>query len=849
MITKESQTSGYSNVEELRMPRKDTYNFSEREKVWQNFWAQEGIYDFDPHSSRELFVIDTPPPTVSGRLHIGHVFSYTQAEIIARHMRMRGREVRYPFGVDNNGLPTERLVEAELGVRAEATALKAFIVDCQEITDRYAKLYEDLLRSIGFSMDWRLEYSTISQEVQRISQTAFLHLYERGKVYRSESPALYCPECKTSIAQAEIDKNEVLIDRYEIPFTLSDGGQLVVSTDRPELLPTCVAIFVNPDDERYQNLIGMNAVSPLGKTVSVMTDADANPNVGNGLFLCCTYANEQDMKWVKRYRLEETIIIGHDGLINNTTESLGINGLDVVSARQRFVEYLLSRNLVVQNDQIKAQVDVHERCGTPIEIIPSHQWFMKILEMKGELIQAADKVNWYPTSMKKRFVDWVNSLKWDWCISRERFYGIPIPTFVCKKCEAVSLPPQSDLPVNPTVDILDLVCKSCGGTEFGSEALVFDTWFTSSLTPEINNFNPLNEQLAGKMLPMSMRAQAHDIIRSWTVYTMLMSLYLRGEVPWHDLMISGHVLLMDGQKVSKKTGGSNFRPDDLVSKNSADAVRYAMCGASLGQDAYFDMARVKEGKKLVTKLFNAGKFALANLHDFDPTTSVSAESIEAFDGWILNQMTTTAALMTKEFDRYEFSKALFIFERFFWDDFTDNYLEIVKGRLYNSAGQFTEQERLSAQYTMYHVFLGILKMAAPFMPHITEELFHSEFVKTATDVFSGFIESDGSKGLFAQSEISPSIHKTSWPDKEFVNKDEVIDPNLATRVIHEVRKCKSQNQLKLSASLRCITIKADQTQLDSIKVFIKDLKFVTRAQEILLVPIDSPILELSILIL
>lgn len=815
--------------------KREIYNFSEREPYWQQFWEREDVYKFDPNSDKPLFTIDTPPPTISGSLHLGHIFSYTQAEIVSRYRRMAGYNVRYPFGYDDNGLPTERLVEKELGIKGQDRSLREFRQNCLEVVEKYVNEYKNLWQSIGMSVDWRLEYSTISDKVQKISQTAFKRLYERGLIYRQEAPALYCHSCLTSIAQAEVEDQEKPSVFYDIAFLTESGDELVISTTRPELIPACVAVFVNPADKRYQRLVGQKAKTPLGDEVEILADELVSTEKGTGAVMCCTYGDETDLRWVREHNLRAKVIINEKGLIENVENAPYLNNLSIAEARDKIIDRLKQEGYIRGERQINHAVGVHERCGTPVEIIPRAQWFVKILDAKDELLEAGNRIRWCPKHMKKRYRDWVENLKWDWCISRERFFGIPLPVYSCGNCHEILIPDEDKLPVDPREDKIFDECPYCKSRLIEPENTVLDTWFTSALTPEINNNHELNGKLQGKILPMSMRSQAHEIIRTWTVYTILMTLYNHGKIPWEDLMISGHILAKKGEKISKKTGGGQYKPEDLITQHSADAIRYAMFQASLGKDSYYEEEQVRSGRKLVTKLLNAGRFSLANLQDFDPTKIEMAEDkLVATDRWILHRMRETSSKMARWFEKYEFSKALHEFERFFWDDFTDNYLELIKGRLYNSK---ESRERTSAQYALYHTYLGILKMASPFIPHITEEMYHSDYIQTGTKTFQGHLESGDNRGYFYRFEKAESIHTTPWvkfKDGE-EEKEIMIGASLMLEVVSEVRKFKSQRKMNPSSPIDTVVIICTtKAKRDAIEDFVPDIKSVSKANQIIL---------------
>lgn len=812
---------------------KERYDFSIREPYWQKFWEREKAYGFEPDSEKPLYTIDTPPPTISGSLHLGHIYSYTQAEVVARYKRMNGFNVRYPFGYDDNGLPTERLVEKELGIRAQDRNPKDFYQECIEVIERYSNEFKELWKSVGLSVDWHLEYSTISDEVQKLSQETFISLFRKGIIYRQEAPALYCHECATSIAQAEVEDKEIPSVFYDIAFSSNLGREITISTTRPELLPACVAVFVNPQDKRYKDLVGQEVTTPLGDAVKVIADDLVSMEKGSGAVMCCTFGDETDLHWVRKYGLPHRIIINNKGRITKLDNASFLQGLTITEARKEIVNRLKKQGHIRGERQIVHSVGVHERCSTPVEIVPRIQWFVRILDKKDELIEAGKRIKWYPPNMEKRFINWVTNLKWDWCISRERFFGIPVPVYICENCNDVVLPKEDDLPLNPKEKKIAHFCPHCNGRSLKPETTVLDTWFTSSLTPDINNNHPLNRKLRGKILPISMRPQAHDIIRTWAVYTILMSIYNHDNIPWKDIMISGHVLVKKGEKISKKTGGGRYKPQELISQHSADAIRYAMCKAGLGKDSYYDDTQVRNGKKLVTKLYNSGRFALANLVDFDPRLEIDQNQLVATDKWIIQRTNETLKAMRQELDRYEFAKALQEFEKFFWNNFTDNYLELVKGRLYLEDNYSTK--RRSAQFALNYVYLKVLQMAAPFLPHIAEEMYHSNFVKTGHGVMQGKLESESEGGYFYRQTGIASIHNTQWGEGLVIEKSEEIikGASLMLNVLKGVREYKSKNKISLEAPLqRLVVVCKDEKQKALVLDFIPDLKSVNKLGEI-----------------
>ena len=804
---------------------KKHYNPAERELYWQNFWGRKKIYEFDPSSTKPLYSIDTPPPTVSGNLHLGHVFSYVQAEVIVRSRRHMGFNVRYPFGVDDNGLPTERLTEKETGHLGRNTSRADFIKLCSETAEKYAGLFHDLFQRLGFSMDFELKYSTISPEIQHFAQKSFIELFNRKLIYYKEAPALYCPECRTSVAQAEVEDKQKKSFFYDIAFKSQDGKELVIATTRPEMLPACVAVFVNSQDERYCKFIGQIIETPLGDKVPILTNREVSEEKGTGMVMCCTYGDETDLTWVREYALPEKVIINNEGRFFGVKNIPSLNGKTVEEGRVHIINYLKEKEFLKGQREIEHDVGVHERCGVPIEIIPIGQWFVKVLENKDQLREIADKVKWHPPYMKKRYLGWVEGLKWDWCISRGRYYGISVPVWHCQNCDSVVLPSEEELPVNPRTDIKERNCPRCHFAKIVGDNNVLDNWFISSQTPEINNLMPANDHLKGRLYPMSMRALAHDIIRTWVFYSMVMGVLTKnGEVPWENLMISGHIMAKKGEKISKRTGGGSYNPSELVSTHSADAVRYVMCGASLGQDVFFDEQEVDKGKRLVTKLFNAGKLVIGSLGDYSPREG--GGSPRAIDLWLLSRLEETEKTMVKDFSDYEFGRARQAFESFFWTDFCDRYLEIVKGRIYGPECA----EKQAAKKTLYSVYMEILKLASPFVPHITEEMYHSEMLSTRS-----FISGED-YGYFYKREGVDSIHKLLFEQK----KPDVIKDNtrisegaqILFGIISIVREQKVMAKKSYGSPIVCLTVEIGRSQDELIRPFLPDLLPITRAEKI-----------------
>ena len=603
---------------------------------------------------------------------------------------------------------------------------------------------------------------------------------------------------------------------YDIQFSLEDGSPLIIATTRPELLPACVAVFVNKEDPRYQHLIGKNVITPLGTKVPMLSDEKVGIDKGTGVVMCCTYGDETDMYWVKTYDLPEKIILDKAGTLINTGVPT-LDGLKCKAARKVLVEQLRSEGKILKELPIKHNVGTHERDGVPMEIIPVAQWFIAVLPIKDKITEAGNQINWYPDHMKKRFDEWVENLKWDRCVSRQRFYGIPIPVRYSKITGETILPDASQLPVNPITDRPNTLPAGHTYEDIIPETDVLDTWATSSLTPQINSKRGEADSLEDKIFPMSLRPQAHDIIRTWAFYTIVKAIYHNTTIPRKDIMISGHVLAAKGEKLSKSKNNGGTEPTDLIRDHSADAIRYRTCSASLGKNAVFEESEIQNGKKLVTKLRNAANFVFMNLADFDRTTQLNESDLAPIDLRLFKQANETSAAMTKHLGDYEFGLARIAFEKFFWHDFCDHYLEIVKDKIYKfDKYENGTKEKASAQFTLYHGLYAILRMIAPILPFITEELYqtHYQTEQKLTSIH---------QAVFPNNDIY-----TIAQDMETINK--TVDQLFA--IIEKTRGYKTENKLGLGTEIAELKIMGDEKLNQELAKMTNDIKSVTRAQSI-----------------
>ncbi|MHB8105315.1 MAG: valine--tRNA ligase [Dehalococcoidales bacterium] len=783
------------------------YESASIEPKWQQYWEENGTYRFQPDDNRPVYSVDTPPPTVSGDLHLGHCYSYSHPDFYIRFERMNGKNIFYPMGWDDNGLPTERLVEERMGISPEKVGAEAFIKAITETSQQLEQNYEKLWRRIGLSVDWRYTYSTISASARKVAQYSFIDLYKQGRVYRASSPTIWCPSCKTALAQAEITDLERETNFITIAFTLSDGQVLPISTTRPELLPACVAVFVNPNDKRHNHLIGKKAITPvLKKEVPILGDPKADPEKGTGIVMCCTFGDTTDIKWWREHNLPLISVIDRSGRLNEAGGFLV--GMSIKQARKRIIEELTANNQVLDKKVTSQTVSIHDRCDTPIEYLETKQWFIKILDQKERLLEAGRQINWHPAHMHARYEDWVKNLEWDWCISRQRYYGVPFPLWYCVKCEAVQLAEVSELPVDPRSSKPTKPC-SCGGTEFVPETSVLDTWGTSSMSPQVAARWLDEPNLFKKVFPMSIRPQAHDIIRTWAFYTIVKALYHENKVPWSDIAISGHGLSPEGHKVNKSRGHTSD-PNIMMSKYSADAVRYWAASSKLGEDSMISEDKIASGQKLVNKLWNVTSFSYQFLEGYTPP--IAPPVLLPTDKWALSKLNRLIPEVTKDFAEYNHASAKNRTEEFFWDVFTDNYMEMVKTRLYDCPEGSTE--RNSAKYTLYKVLLTLLKIIAPIMPFVTEEIYQLVFKK------------DGDVN---------SVHIVAWPksNDKFISTDAEAIGDMLIEIATAVRRYKSEKKIPMGSPLEKVKIAVLKKEYaDVLNECLVDIKSVTRAKQI-----------------
>ena len=804
-----------------------TPELSEIEERCRERWEQSGIYKFDPDSPKPRYSIDTPPPYVSAaHLHVGHAMSYAQAEFIVRYQRMRGNHVFYPMGFDDNGLPTERFVEQTHNIDKSKTTRSAFRALCLEETTKGAQGYERFWRKLGLSVDWSLRYSTIDDHCRRTSQLSFLDLHRKGRVYRSEEPVFWDTAMQTSLAQADLETLTRGSTLHDIAFVAPDGTDLVISTTRPELIPSCVALYYNPEDERFQRLAGGRAVVPVsGHEVPILSDEEVKIDFGTGLMMVCTFGDGEDVRRWKRDGLELRMGLDHAGRMTEVAGAYA--GLSIEEARKRILVDLEAAGALRGSQKIEQQVSVGERTQRPIEFQMLPHWFIRVLDLKDELLARSAELTWHPEYMKVRLDHWIEGLKYDWNLTRQRFYGVPFPVWYCKGCSEVIVATEDQLPVDPLEDAPPVdACPSCGGKEFEGDPDVMDTWMTSSLTPQINtNWAGSPGRISSGELPMTLRVQAFEIIRTWLFYSVTKAHLHNDTIPWTHVMISGWGLNEQGKKFSKrdleaKKPGvySKYDPEDVIDKYGADSLRYWAAGSHLGQDMRYHEEDVKVGRKLVLKLWNVAKFVEQYAGEFQPENSPAVAERTPEDRWIINRLEQSLAQVNRGFDTYDYAVAREALDSFFWNDFCDDYIEIVKDRFWTEE-RYTDFQRDSARATMWETLRNVLALYAPILPFITDTLYEH---------------------LFAEREGQVSIHVTAWPEVPATPTADVPEIETLRGVLGAVRAERTRTRTPQGRPLTELVIDTDDAELRTLlEGMTQSLEAAARARAIRFGPAEN----------
>ncbi|MFA4849463.1 MAG: valine--tRNA ligase [Methanoregula sp.] len=747
------------------------YDFAEVEERWRSTWRDEDHY-FDKNSKKPQFVIDTPPPYPTGNFHIGNALNWCYIDFFARYKRMKGFNVMFPQGWDCHGLPTEVKVEELNHITKNDVSREEFRRMCRELTEKNIGLMRITLRKMAFSTDWSNEYVTMQPKYYGKTQLSFLRMLASGYIYQSEHPVNYCTRCETAIAFAEVSYED-----RETQLNYFDFNGVEIATTRPELLAACVAIAVHPNDERYRSLKGKTMKVPLFcHDVPVVLDEAVDPAFGSGAVMICTFGDKQDVHWWKQHNLSLRKAIDRQGRM---TEIAGkYKGLNTTECRTAILADMKALDILKRQEKLAQRVGTCWRCKTPIEILSERQWFVKI--KPAEIADAAHQIKWFPEHMLLRMENWVDQMEWDWCISRQRIFATPIPVWFCKKCGEMTVPEDKDLPVDPTQVKPKHPCKKCGSTEFSGEVDVLDTWMDSSIS--VLNVTGWDGSGTPPFFPAQIRPQGHDIIRTWAFYTILRSVALTGQKPWDEILVNGMVLGEDGFKMSKSRGNI-IVPEEILVKYGADALRqWGAMGAATGSDIMFNWNDVVAASRFQTKMWNITKFALIQLEKegFEPEAQITALA----DRWLLVRLSDTVEQVSNALEAYQFDVALKAIREFAWEVLADNYIELVKGRLYKD-----DNSRKGACLALHTAFDALCRLLAPFTPYFAEECY---------------------------SHLSPgkSVHKQPWVAFTYDDDAARMEGNLLVQVVAEVRKYKHDAGLALNAPLGKVTIYAPHTVND-----------------------------------
>ena len=821
-------------------------------------WRDEGTYRFNPDTTREeVYSIDTPPPTASGSLHVGHMFSYTQTDVLARYQRMCGKNVFYPMGWDDNGLPTERRVQNYYGVRCDpkiaydaayrppaqpaknqrdwdAVSRRNFIELCEELAVEDEKVFEHLFSTLGLSVDWDLTYRTIDDTSRAVSQRAFLRNLSAGDAYMAEAPTLWDVTFRTAVAQAELEDREVAGAYYRYPFFAEDGTKIFIETTRPELLAACAALVANPDDERYKPLFGKKVTSPVfGVEVEVRAHPLAKPDKGSGIAMVCTFGDLTDVTWWRELELPTRAIIGRDGRVASDvpewiTDEAGrkafaeIAGKTVFSAKEAVVRLLADADLLDgEPKKIVHPVNFFEKGDKPLEVVTSRQWYIRNggrdSGRRERLIGRGSEIEFHPEFMRSRYTNWVNGLNGDWLVSRQRFFGVPIPVWYPLDAagepdyERPLLPGDDQLPVDPAVDAAPgfMPEQRDQPNGFIGDADVLDTWATSSLTPQIVGRWSRDEDFFAKVFPFDLRPQGHDIIRTWLFSSAVRADALHGAAPWKHAAISGWILDPDRKKMSKSKGNVVV-PTDVLNEFGSDAVRYWAASAKLGADTAYEIAQMKIGRRLAIKLLNASKFVLnLGATEANVLTGDAAVVTNGLDKSLLTRLSDVIEQSTRAFEAYDYARALSITESFFWS-FTDDYVELIKDRAYGARG---DEEQASVLAALATTLDAVLRLLAPFLPFATEEVW----------------------GWWR----SGSVHRAEWPGAEHLTAAvEGADASVLPIVgiaLGGIRKAKSEAKVKQRTEVLAGIVTAPAPQLEQLRAGLGDLLAAGNARDLTLV--------------
>jgi valyl-tRNA synthetase len=803
-----SETAPY---EEACMTDYDQKAFEEK---WQKKWQEMKIYHFDFDSTKKSYSIDVPPRYASGPLHAGHAVHYTHIDFAARYKRMQGYNVFFPLCFDVNGIPIEERVERQLNITRKDIDRHEFTKLCSEFAQKNIATMTNQFIRLGESMDPSIYYQTDAEYYRRITQISFIELYKKGHIYKGEFPVNWCPRCMTAMADAEVVYSDRTTKLNTIKFYFTkpqdeqiqkfhsigkdkQGVYIEIATTRPEMLPACQIVAVHPTDERASWLVDQIVKVPgFDKEVKIVEDDAVDPEFGTGLVMICTIGDKEDLNWVFKYKLPLEMSIDEEGKM--TAICGKYKGMKIEDARKAVIEDMTKNELFIKQEPLAQNVGVCWRCKTPVEFINAKQWFLKTIPFKQMVLDTSNAMRWHPEFMKIRLEDWVNSLEWDWVISRQRYFATPIPLWECKQCEEVVLARPEDCYIDPTIDKPPVdKCQKCGGRLKGCED-VFDTWMDSSISPLYNTFWKRDEKKFKKLYPMSLRAQAHDIIRTWAFYTILRCTLLTDEKPFENIMMGGFILSEDGTPMHASLDNV-IDPLKVINEYGTDAFRCYAASCALGEDNPFRRKDVVRGTKLLRKLWNVQQFIGNIIKEGKP---VKPKKIQDIDKWILTKYSKLVKKCTEQMEVFDYSQAMKEIEYFLWHELADHYIEMIKGSIYH------KENVDSIRYTLYTIGLGLLKLFAPIFPHITEEIYWD---------------------LYKEYEDDKSIHVSPWPEPILIDEEKEKAGELVKVYIAQIRAWKSEQGIALNAPIQATATYAPKVTITQLKagesVILSTLKY------------------------
>ena len=742
----------------------------EIESKWKSSW-NESIYYFDwNENKRPQYVIDTPPPYPTGNFHIGNSLNWCYIDFVARYKRMRGYNVMFPQGWDCHGLPTEVKVEEINGITKNQVPRAEFRRLCEELTSENIKKMRETMLELGFSTDWSNEFVTMDPSYYVKTQRSFVKMHEKDHIYQEEHPVNWCPRCETAIAFAEVEYESRYTNLNYLHF-----DKLKIATTRPELLAACVAVAINPEDKRYNDYIGRAIKVPVfGQEVKVLSDDNVYPSFCTGVVMICTFGDKQDVRWWSEHNLPLRKAIDKNGYM--TAIAGKYEGMTISECKEAIIGDLESKSLLYDQEHMEQNVGMCWRCKTPIEILSEKQWFVRI--NPDEILSTAEQIEWIPEHMKVRLQNWTGTMEWDWCISRQRIFATPIPVWYCRKCGQTMVAKEEWLPLDPTQNNPPVNCE-CGSNDFEAEEDVLDTWMDSSITPlHVSGWLTRDDTL----LPTQLRPQGHDIIRTWAFYTILRSMSLTKIKPWDTILINGMVLGEDGHKMSK-SAGNIISPDEVIANYGADSFRqWAAVGGTPGSDVMYRWKDVISASRFLQKMWSIYRFSMTHLENFDSDKNKrNLKELPLVDQWVLSRLNKVVISTTKSMDQYQFDEAFKQLRGFIWDVVADNYIELVKSRLYGE----DIDDKLSAQYTLCTILNTLIRMLAPFVPFISEE-------------------------MYSRMGFETSVHLSEWPVyyKGDIDDDIEQQGELIKDIVASVRRYKSEAGIALNAPLKKIEIYA-----------------------------------------